>query len=333
MNKYESINYLADVNAKSFHAFKDEERLMDYVADCGGASAEKVPFFSIRKSAGRGGYQVQPHNFQHHDNAPRMPFYCNFITNHVLPNTCDEYDASGYYLIELHDTHAYLPKSKVYDNAMVFAKLFDDRKPCLVPDPFMVSNYGGRMQLKDTKPFDQKIPKIIFRGGTTGSTVPEDNQRLKLSSWAEANPIADIGISNVVQMTEEVVRRAYPNFDKLLLPYMSQQQHYDYKYILSVDGNTASWDRLMWIANSQSLALKYKSEHMLWYYPLFQEGQHYANVTTDNMVKQFTYYENNALHAQWIIKNANKFTSEYANANAATMYMARLMEGISLNAA
>jgi hypothetical protein len=338
MNKYEAINYLADVNAKSLYAFKDAERLGDYVADCGGESAGRVPFFSISKNAERRGYRVRSHNFEHHDNAPRMPFYCDFIANHVLPNVGDDYDASGYYLIELHDTYTYLPKnksseSKVYDNAMVFAKHCNDRMPCLVPDPFMVSNYGGRMQIKDTKQFEQKIPKIIFRGSTTGSTVAADNARLKLCAWAMGNPSMDFGITNVVQMTEDVVRRAYLDFDRLLVPHASQEHHYSYKYILSVDGNTASWDRLMWVANSQSLAMKYKSEHMLWYYPLLQEDQHYVNVTTDNLTKQFAYYENNTPHAKWIIANANKFASQYANANAATMYMARLLEGISFNAA
>jgi hypothetical protein len=252
----------------------------------------------------------------------------------VLPNVSDECDVTGLYPIELHDTYVYLqdkPK-RLYDNAFVFSKSMGDRAPCLVPDPFLISNYGGKLQLKDPLSFDKKERKIAFCGGTTGNVDPKSNTRLRVCRWGiTQKSFTNFGITNVVQMREEAVRCAYPEFDLMKTPFMTQDEQYKYKYLLSIDGNTACWDRLMWIANSQSLPFKYTSDQILWYYPIFLEDQHYIGVDMNSMQNKFMYYEQNPNHANWIIRNANHFVNNYANANAATMYMGRLMEAVSEN--
>lgn len=324
MNKYDTIRQLADGNSKRFRPLRMED-----VKD------QKIPYFCIkRSSSANDGYAIDMFNYERHDNAPRMPHYCNYILKHVLPNISPEHDVTGVYQIELHDTYTYLKNDNNYDNALVFAKGFDDRLPCLVPDPFMIDNYGGRLSLIDPYEHDDKQNKIVFAGSTTGSTDPSLNQRLRLCNWSMAHKnYTDFRITSVVQMREDIVRSVYSNLYDLIAPPMSQQAQYAYKYILNIDGNTACWDRLMWILNSKSLAMKYTSKETLWYYPLVQEGIHYIGVDADTMNKQFTYCQSNSNHVKWMISNANAFARDYANHLAALMYTTRLFENFSMNKA
>jgi hypothetical protein len=48
-----------------------------------------------------------------------------------------------------------------------------------------------------------------------------------------------------------------------------------YRHLISVDGNTAAWDRIPWIMASNSILWKQKSNHECWYYPLMKPNEHY----------------------------------------------------------
>ena len=335
MNKYDTIRHLADGNAKRFRPLREEDVVPS--EDGPATGGYQIPYFRLsRTSTVVGGYDITMFNYHGHDNAPRMPHYCNFIMKHVLPNVSTEHDVSGYYPIELHDTHAYLPKRKDvdYSNALVFAKDVDDKYPCLIPDPYMIDNYGGRLAIRDDREFEKKESKIMFAGCTTGSMDPAQNQRLQLCEWSLANRgFADFRITNVVQMREADVRKVYARFDDMLMAPIPQQAQYAYKYLLNLDGNTACWDRLMWIASSKSLAFKYNSKHVLWYYPLFQEGTHFMGVDKDTMLQKFTYCQSNPVHAKWMVSNANVLAQNYANHLAAVLYTARLFENFAENRA
>ena len=322
MNKYESIWHLADGNSKRFRPLRREE--VDDVT---------IPYFCIKRSDSvSNNYLIDMFNYEGHANAPRMPHYCNFILKHVLPNLPKNHDATGYYPIELHDTYTYLENGKDYNNALVFAKHMDDRLPCLVPDPYMIDNYGGRMAIVDNMEFDKKQNNIVFCGGTTGNTNPRLNQRLQLCEWSTRNrDFTDFRITNVVQMREDVVRSVYANFDDMQGKPLPQQAQCINKYILSIDGNTACWDRLMWIANSKSVAMKYQSKEILWYYPLFQEGVHYVSVDKNTLKQQFMYCQSNPNHMKWMISNANAFALNYANHLSALLYTTRLFENFAMN--
>ena len=322
MNKYDSIRYLADGNAKRFCPLRVED--VEEVENKG------IPYFCIKRSNDR--YGVEMFNYKTHDNAPRMPHYCNYILNHVLPNISKEFDVTGVYQIELHDTYTYLGNGKDYDNALVFAKNSEDRFPCLVPDPFMIDNYGGRLNIPDTTEFENKHDRIVFAGGTTGNTDPSKNQRLRVCEWSLGNrSFTEFHITHVAQMREDAVRNVYVRFSDMFVPPLAQAAQYAYKYILSIDGNTACWDRLMWIINSKSLAMKYSSKDILWYYPLLQEGHHYVGVDMQTMHNKFMFCQSNPSHVKWMISNANAFARDYGNHLSTLLYTARLFENFAMN--
>jgi hypothetical protein len=320
MNKYDTIMTLADTNSRYFRPLREEE-----------TKDIKIPFFSISKNDLHR-HVVTMHNFENHDNAPRMPFYCAYIRNHVIPQLPRDIDIAGYYPIELHDTYTYLENPKYnYEsgNVLTFAKDKSHRHPCLIPDPYMIENFGGKLQIKDDVPFEKKINRVCFVGGTTGSMDPIENQRLMMADWALDKPFAFVKISNVVQLKEDMVRRAYAKFDQMVSPLLSIPEQHHFKYLMSVDGNTACWDRLVWIANSKSLLMKYKSDQVLWYYPMFVHDQHYVEVTKNNLEQKYMFYENNPSTMQWIVSNANHFASSYVNHVTSLMYTARLFENFS----
>lgn len=325
MNKFDIIECLARHNAKSFRPMREEE-----------ASEVEIPYFVLKKNAMRTAYDVTMHNFERHDNAPRMPFICDFLKQHVFPNVEDA-DISGVYPIELHDTYTYLSKDTMhrYKNALVFAKDAGDANPCLMPDPYMLSYYGGRLNVKDEVPFQDKVSKIVFRGVSTGTPVPTQNPRINLCQWGnkQAADITDFGISGIVQMDPDVVRSQVEGLDALMRPPMSQPDHYKYKYILSMDGNTASWDRMLWVAASKSMLMKYTSRQMLWYYPLIMEDQHFVGVDTNNMRSKFNFCEANPNYCRFITANANNFVSQFITPLTPMLYLKALLEEASENKA
>jgi hypothetical protein len=327
MDHKDIIRYLAQNNAKTFFPITDDDVVKEL----------NLPFFQIKKSHGGGGYcgyDISFFDYEKHDNAPRMPYYCDYILKSILPNISKEFDVSGYYPIELHDAITYLENDKDYDNALVFAKKKTDAMPVLIPDPFMIGNYGGKLNVVDEHKWEKKINKCAFYGVTTGNRDPMKNKRLKLCKWGvDHRDICDFYITGIVQMGVEDVLKVYgdPLLKSMVHLPVTQEEQYKYKFLLSIDGNTCSYDRLCWIMKSNSLCLKYPSDDMLWYYPLLNEGTHYVDCHEPNFKSVMNYYTNNMKETNFIIQNANKFVERYTNPVSAIMYTTYLFETFAEN--
>lgn len=337
MNKYEVVNSIADGNAGRFRPFRDMDQVDEY-----GLIPKKIPFFKIaRDSSSMGRYRVHGFNYEGHDNAPRMGFYCQWLQDHVLPNVSPDVDATGIYPIELHDTYSYLDDTRrdfyVKHGGLTFSKNMDDKRPVLVPDPYMIANYGGKLAVRDERDWSNKKSLVSFAGSTTGDMDPSKNLRLRVAHWSSSDPdiasFTRIGITNIVQMPESAVLKCYgiEAMKKMMMQSMTQQEQCENRYILSIDGNTSCWDRLMWIANSKSLLMKYTSKEINWNYPLCIEGQHYVDVDMTTLKTKFQFLESNPSLTSWIVSNANHFASTYANSMAALHYTVRLIESIAAN--
>jgi hypothetical protein len=322
MDHKDVLTYLARSNGKTFFPLMDEDI----------AKELDIPYFQISKNhrgGGYCGYDMKYYNFETHDNAPRMPYYGDYILKNVLPNLDKNSDASGFYPIELHDAISYLHNDKDYDNALTFAKKKIDHFPVLIPDPFMIGNYGGRLNAEDNFSWNKKIDKCAFYGVTTGNRAPLQNSRLKLCKWAiDHREICDFYISGIVQMNVDDVVRAYGEdvTRKIVHQPMPQTEQYKYKYLLSIDGNTCSYDRMCWVMKSNSLCLKYPSEDILWYYPLLHDKTHFVSCHEPNFSSVINYYNNNMKETNLIIDNAKKFVNTYTNPVSAIMYTTFLFE-------
>ncbi len=298
------------------------------------ASDIKLPYFKLVKNQFRHRYDITVHNYETHDNAPRMDFVVQYIAQYVLPNVRG--DLSGCFPIQLHDSYTHVGAGEEVE-CLAFAKNKFHRKPVLLPDPYMMGTYGGRLNEIDPVSFETKVSRIGFCGVTTGHQDPTKNQRIHLCEWGLSNvDICDFKLAGIVQMDAINVAKSFPNLNKYLIGrWTNPNDLYNYKYLLSIDGNTACYDRPAWIMNSRSLLMKYASPDILWYYPFMLEGEHFLSVDGLHDIRnKYVYAENNTMDVRRIIANANHFVTSYLQSpTTAQLYTTHLFEAIAANKA
>ena len=114
-------------------------------------------------------------------------------------------------------------------------------------------------------PLENKINKISFFGSDTGKRYENGIcQRTKLCKMYGGSEHVFAKITNFVD----------GNIDKPIShPYVSIQDQLKYKFILNVNGNTTSWERLIWTLASNSICVFLKppsqQNEISWYYHIF----------------------------------------------------------------
>jgi hypothetical protein len=317
MNQIEAVKYLASVNAGKLYPKNLEE--ID----------KTIPYFNIKKN-NAGKYYTE--NFGHfgHDNEGRMQYVTNYLTSNVFPNI--KTDITGYYSIQLHDSYTYLNDDKNYKDVLTFSKFKYDNGSILIPDIYMLSNWQGQLSnIQDPfKKWEEKNRKICFFGTTTGSKNPLNNLRINTCLWAiNKRQFCDSYITNVAQMELNNIVEKIPNFKDIYIKPVSIQEQYKYAYQLILDGNTCPFHCNNYFMNS--LTFKYKSNEILWYYPILQHKSHFVRVDTDTIENEFRYYENNKKEAEYIIYNANQFAKTMFKPIICQQYLVSLFETIGSN--
>lgn len=326
MNHLDTIRVLAQYEARRAKGvlITDEE------------SEIPLPYFEIKKFYGCG-YNVQGFNYERHDNASRMNVVCRFLEDRVLPNIDPTVDVSGSYKIELHDTIQTHKTTKDVGCFTFSRDRYSRYDYVLFPDEYQILGYGGMLDVVDNYKWSQKKSRALFCGTTTGDTNPLKNERLQACDWVVRSipRHADFYITKVAQMREQDVIDAYPlsypTFRRM--SQISIPQHYTYKYLVNIAGNTCAWNRVPMIMNSRSLMLHVHHRDMTWYYPMLRENVHYAPVKMgdDSLVNTIQFYENNPLEAQVICRNANTFVKQYCTVPSAVLYMTMLLEDIAFH--
>lgn len=108
--------------------------------------------------------------------------------------------------------------------------------------------------------------QAVFRGSSTGPAI-ENNlpQRVNFCNKYKDSKLVDAGISNWV---------GYDEVKEVTKEYLTPAEQCLYKYIININGNATSWDRLPWIMSSNSICVFIKPKkyfYTSWYYPYFQE--------------------------------------------------------------
>jgi len=150
-----------------------------------------------------------------------------------------------------------------------FSKKINVTNP-LVPNLYAMMNYSNLDIFNDDKQITQKIKKGIFVGSTTGDFNPNKNKRLLYCNHFLNSEICDFYISNIVQIDNRYVYETFPDIRKNIGKMCSKRHQLNYKYIIDLDGNTTSWDRIKWVMGSNSLLLKEVSDNIEWYYPILK---------------------------------------------------------------
>lgn len=141
-----------------------------------------------------------------------------------------------------------------------------------------VLNMQGRVSVdllsvfgKQKVPFDQKLPKVFWRGRDS------NRMRLLLVYHSKQNPdIIDAALTNFFFFREKSDLEKYgPN-----VPYSNFFDFFNYKYLISVDGTVAAY-RLPNLLAGSSLVIKQESKYYEHFYHMIQSGTHYVSVKED----------------------------------------------------
>jgi hypothetical protein len=54
----------------------------------------------------------------------------------------------------------------------------------------------------------------------------------------------------IFQINMNLITNEYPNYQSFSSNYISIATQLEYKYIITIDGNTTTWDRIPWVFNS-----------------------------------------------------------------------------------
>lgn len=152
--------------------------------------------------------------------------------------------------------------------------------------------------VEDTLQFKDKKDMLVFRGACYW-----DNRRAFLQQYF-SHPKCDIAHTGNPQVNSEFVK-----------PKMSKKAHFDYKFILSLEGNDVA-SNLKWIMNSNSLCIMPKPLYESWFMEAkLVAGMHYAKLNDDysNLNELLEYYKSHENEAQEIIRNAHLFCEQFKN--------------------
>ncbi len=153
--------------------------------------------------------------------------------------------------------------------------------------------------VRDPIPFREKKDRAIWRG----KGIHNQTRRNFVERYMH-QPFCDIGLT-------DSSLKSHPSYR----PLMSIPQQLRYKFIVSIEGNDVATN-LKWIMSSQALCLMARPKYETW----FMEGTlvpdfHYVLLKRDysDLEEKISFYRQNPIAAERIIKNANAFVSTFRN--------------------
>ena len=330
MDAKSAISYIARAEARDFAPRRPSE-----------ARDIEIPYFDVTRLA-TAKYSVTPHGHIGHDNENRAEFVGDFLSR-ALAGISTSVDASGLYPCELHDSYSYLSRDssamrEKYRGSLNFSKNMSHNHVVLMPDLYQMSGYGGLLDKRDQIPFTEKSPRVLFAGTTTGDKDPLKNARIQACLWAcdHQDVPLDFYITNIAQMTAGDIQAAYPAGDhrlqRIFRPHISTENHWKYRYIMNVQGNTCCWSRVPMVLASKSLMLNLRHADGAWYYPLLHHGRDFYDIERlEDLPNAIEFLNNNPALSQHIVANANQFVQNFLGRPHALFYMTRLIEAMAEN--
>ena len=340
--------YIARSEARRIRSVRSVEDLDESDAVFDG---RKLPAFRIDSKAD-GRLQAIPLGSRdpNHDNAIRLYQVCKYLDSNVLPMIEPEAKAGvkGYYRIELHDSYTYLPEKAKYDNVFSFGRDIDapERNVALLPDPYHMENFGGGRLVSaassDAVRWQDKQPVLFFAGTTTGSRNPADNARIRACVWGSTrhSEATRMYITNIAQMTPDDILKHYskPLLQSICHAPVPVEEHFQYRYIANIVGNTACWSRVPMIMSSGSVMVHVRHSDATWYYLLLREGRHYVgaqSVQSEDLNKALAFCRSFDKQCKQMVSEANVLSRELFGSTAViNTYTSELLQECAyLNAA
>lgn len=180
-------------------------------------------------------------------------------------------------------------------------------------------------------PWDTKKEVCFWRGATTGAVVSAENYRslpriqlvmmtVGASSWLDA------GLVNLCQGAEKVEQ-----LQVYMKPFTSLKDHFSYKYLIDVDGNSCTYERCRWILLSNSVLVKHQSDNIQWFYKALKAYEHYIPIKNDwsDLYSQYQWLKENDQKAKEIAWAGQKLGKQVFSRKGLESYFETLIREYS----
>jgi hypothetical protein len=205
------------------------------------------------------------------------------------------------------------------------------RNPLLPDIDFLYNNFYGDPKFLDNLPYEEKLPCAVFAGSTTGGVITPtvaralSMPRLRAAGYFQGNERVDFRLTTIVQCTPEAraLLETMPFCRKPRLDWTEQLQR---RFILSMDGNGATWSRVVLALLSNSVLLKYDSDFIVYYYGGMQPWVHYVPIANDSDVEKIIDLEaRDPAPFEQIAAAGRRFAMTYLNRDSVYEYTKMLL--------
>jgi len=203
----------------------------------------------------------------------------------------------------------------------------------LLPDVDFLLNDFYSSAANDPLPFSKKQPRAVFSGSTTGRMISTEiaaalaSPRLAAAQYFNGNDAVDFRLPVVTQCTTEEAKallQAQPFCQKPRLDWQEQLAH---RFIISLDGNGATCSRVAQALLSNSVLLKYDSDHVLYYFDGLQPWLHYVPVAEHaDVEKIMALAAASPARFEQIAAASKAFAQTYLTRQAAAQYTMMLLK-------
>jgi hypothetical protein len=246
----------------------------------------------------------------------RLGFFTNF-TNQVL-NSKGLPSLNFKAIISLGDG----PENDSTETRLCFARERQSPHVC-IPDAHLVKllhichDYLPSWDI----PFSEKINKACFFGSDTGRKAKDGSiQRIRFCELHKDSDLIDAKITAFVQGPMHPSVYGNP---------VSIQEQLKYKFIFNINGNTTSWERLIWAMNSNSICIfikppSYQNE-LSWYYHIFDIFRPFPEVDELGAENFLTSLAKNKYLLEDIKNQQKMFGKTLANVNLHARYYSSVL--------
>lgn len=199
----------------------------------------------------------------------------------------------------------------------------------LIPDAHSQETRNKLLAVKNTdRPFGSKIKKAIFAGSDTGARRNFGWTMRSLVSHEYKGSTTVYSKLTSLDLDAEKRFGGKINLDEIVRSPFSVETQLVYQVILNIDGNSTSWERLLWAMASNSLCVYVKpfdGEAMYsWYYPLLEMTGVVPMIEYDRL-EQFMDNDFSADYWQQKIADQKVFANYVASLDTQTKFLSMVL--------
>jgi hypothetical protein len=209
-----------------------------------------------------------------------------------------------------------------------------DGRALLLPDiDFLGLNFYDASKFTDHLGYYEKHNHAVFVGATTGGGIISSEQvrelqvpRIRSAVHFKGHKDIDFRVPKIVQCASVEVEKMIEALD-IGGSSTSWAEQFKSRFLISMDGNGATCSRVAIALKSESVLLKYNSDHVLYFFGGLQPWLHYIPINSDDQIEYILNQEKSqpGLFA-YIAEESKKFYKEFLTQEKLLIYTATLIK-------